>query len=136
MRTNYNIKLPLSDRRDKENRLLLEKIDVLRKENADLKAQNEKLEEEYSDYYSMKARCEVCEYTIQKLQYELDRTRKRDGRPERFSFNERQLIRQCRINGMSITKLAEEFRCSTSTIHAITKDIKIDLRRHSKNVQL
>ena len=50
---------------------------------------------------------------------------------ERFSDDEAQTIRQKRVEGSTCQELAQEYKCSTATIHRIVADLRIDLRKKS-----
>lgn len=137
MRKNYNIPLPFMDNKlVEENRALRFKLSGFESEVIDLRKKIETIEKQYEDYFKIKARLEEAEYYIKQLESELVKRRKAEGRPERFSIAEKELIRQCRINGMSINQLAIEFECSVSTIHNLTKDLDIDLRKKMKEANV
>ena len=137
MRKNYNIPLPFMDKKlVEENRALRFRLSGFENEVIDLRKEIETIEKQYEDYFEIKAKLEEAEYYIKQLESELARRRKVEGRPERFSIAEKELIRQCRINGMSINQLAIEFKCSVSTIHNLTKDLDIDLRKKMKGINV
>lgn len=55
---------------------------------------------------------------------------------ERFSTQEKETIIKKRINGATCSEIAEEYKCSSATIHRIVKPLKIDLRKKTKNNKL
>lgn len=52
---------------------------------------------------------------------------------ERFSQHEKEEILRKRLNGATCNEIAEEYNCSSATIHRIVKPLKIDLRKKIKN---
>ncbi|MBE6022227.1 MAG: hypothetical protein E7231_03205 [Cellulosilyticum sp.] len=130
MRKNYNISVPLiNNGLTGENKALRNKLSDMESKVTDLQKKIKVMEEQYEDYFIIKANLEAAEYYVKQLESELIKRRKAEGRPERFSIAEKEVIRECRMRGMSINQLAIEFDCSVSTIHRLTKDIDVDLRK-------
>ena len=118
----------------KSKEQLIVELNNLRAMNIRLKKEKSDMEDHYKmfdDYFSMKERLQQAEQEIRELKEELALRRKVDGRPSRFSQKEKQEIRNLRRSGMAINKIAEKYNCSSSVIHSIVKDIKVDLRRNS-----
>lgn len=105
--------------------------------NNELKVKVDELEnkiqllEGWGDIYEIMAKVEYLEIQNRNLQEEIKKRRKADGRPQKISWQTRDLIRQNRLDGWSIQALADAFHCSKTTIQKICSGIDIDLRRRS-----
>lgn len=109
----------------------------LQEENVELKSKVEVLESELKlineqgNIYELMAKVEFLENEKRKLTEEVKKRRKADGRPQKLNWKDRELIREKRIEGWSIQRLANSFDCSKTTIQKIVKGIEVDLRKSS-----
>lgn len=109
----------------------------LQEENVELKSKVELLERELKlingqgNIYELMAKVEFLENEKRKLTEEVKKRRKADGRPQKIDWKDRELIREKRIEGWSIQRLANSFDCSKTTIQKIVKGIEVDLRKKS-----
>lgn len=90
-----------------------------------------KLIDEQGNIYELMAKVEFLENEKRKLTEEVKKRRKADGRPQKLNWKDRELIREKRIEGWSIQRLANSFDCSKTTIQKIVKGIEVDLRKSS-----
>lgn len=127
----------IEDNRNLRNKLTKSKEEnmALKEKNTELEVEVKEIEEYYQDYFLIDSRLERAEKEILDLKEELALRRKVDGRPSRFNKEQKRNIRDQRMTGISINKIAEEYNCSTSTIHNLVKDIQLDLRKTSSEKQ-
>lgn len=118
----------------KSKEQLISELNTLRGANIRLKKDLMDIKDYYKDfddYFELKERLEQAEKELAELKEELTLRRKVDGRPSKFTRDQKQEIRELRKQGIAISKIAERYNCSTSVIHGLVKDIRMDLRKNS-----
>lgn len=121
-----------------ENTRLKGKYIALQKEYRELQDKVQSMESELellkkgNNIYELMAKVETLELENKNLTEEVRRRRKADGRSQKIQWQNRELIREKRLEGWSIQKLADAFGCSKTTIQKICKGIEVDLRKKSK----